>query len=170
MGSMGKKGRKNEATAMLSTFPKFELVPISKYFITLPKALRPSMMPSCRTRRPGSTRITSAESRATSTALETEMPTSAACSEGASLMPSPMNPTAWPLCLRAKRIRFFCAGDMRANTLVSSTSCPSAGSVIRSSSSPVRMWPECDSYLRADVTGDAVIVPGDNLDLNTILL
>ena len=27
-----------------------------------------------------------------------------------------------------------------------------------------------DSYLRADVTGDAVIVPGDNLDLNTILL
>ena len=32
-----------------------------------------------------------------STALSTEMPTSAARSAGASLMPSPMNPTTWPL-------------------------------------------------------------------------
>jgi hypothetical protein len=30
---------------MLNMFPKFELVPISRYFITFPNALRPSMMP-----------------------------------------------------------------------------------------------------------------------------
>ena len=35
--------------AMLNMLPKFELVPISKYFITLPNALRPSRMPACRT-------------------------------------------------------------------------------------------------------------------------
>src|SRR5208282_5915812 len=71
VGSIGKNGRKTEAPAILSIFPKFELVPISRYFITLPKALRPSMMPSCRTRRPGSTRMTSAASRATSAAAGT---------------------------------------------------------------------------------------------------
>ena len=30
---------------MLNTFPKFELVPISRYFIMLPEARRPSRMP-----------------------------------------------------------------------------------------------------------------------------
>ena len=30
---------------MLNMFPKFELVPMSRYFMTLPNALRPSRMP-----------------------------------------------------------------------------------------------------------------------------
>ena len=34
---------------MLNMLPKFELVPISRYFMTLPNALRPSRMPACRT-------------------------------------------------------------------------------------------------------------------------
>ena len=53
----------------------------------------------------------SAASRATSAAPMTEMPTSAACSDGASLIPSPMYPTTWPRRLSARMIRFFCAGD-----------------------------------------------------------
>ena len=36
---------------MLNMLPKFELVPISRYFITLPKARRPSRMPACSTSR-----------------------------------------------------------------------------------------------------------------------
>ena len=47
IGSIGRNGRKNEAAAMLNMLPKLELVPINRYFITLPKALRPSMMPVC---------------------------------------------------------------------------------------------------------------------------
>ena len=88
---------------MLNMLPKFELVPISRYFMTLPKDLRPSRMPSCRTRRLRSSRMMSAASRATSTADDTEIPTSAACSEGASLMPSPRKPTTWPRLLQRQR-------------------------------------------------------------------
>ena len=64
--------------AMLNLLPKLELVPMSRYFITLPKAFRPSRMPVCRTRRLRSRRMISAASLATSTALATEIPTSAA--------------------------------------------------------------------------------------------
>ena len=67
----------------------------------------------------------------------TEMPTSAACSDGASLMPSPMKPTTWPRRLSARMIRFFCAGDTRANTDACSATWPSAASSSRSTSSPV---------------------------------
>ena len=75
---------------MLNMLPKFELVPISRYFITLPNAFRPSMIPACSTPSPRSRSTMSAASFATSTAPATEIPTSAACSDGASLMPSPM--------------------------------------------------------------------------------
>ena len=154
---------------MLNTLPKFELVPISRYFITLPKALRPSMMPSWRTRRPGSMRITSAESRATSAALDTEMPTSAACSEGASLMPSPMKPTAWPLCLRARRIRFFCAGrdareDVRLLGVVSQRGVRHIHEIVT-----CHNVSGVQSYLRANAGGDKVVVAGDDLDLHSIV-
>lgn len=62
MGSMGRKGSTTDATAILSTFPKFELVPIRRYFMTLPNALRPSRMPLWRTLRPGCNNTTSAAS------------------------------------------------------------------------------------------------------------
>ena len=54
---------------MLNMLPKFELVPISRYFITLPDARRPSRMPRCSTRRPVWPRMMSAASRATSAAV-----------------------------------------------------------------------------------------------------
>ena len=75
---------------MLNILPKLELVLIKMYFITLPKALRPSKMPSCKTSKLFSSRMMEAASLATSTPVETEMPTSAVCSDGASLIPSPM--------------------------------------------------------------------------------
>ena len=75
---MGKKGRKMDASAMLNILPKLEEVSISRYFITLPNALRPSMILFCMTRRLGFSRMISASSSATSTALDTEIPTSAA--------------------------------------------------------------------------------------------
>ena len=45
VGSIGKNGKNNDAPAMLNILPKFELVPIKRYFMTLPNALRPSRMP-----------------------------------------------------------------------------------------------------------------------------
>ena len=42
----------------------------------------------------------SADSLATSTAVSTDMPTSAAFMARTSLMPSPMNPTTWPWVLQ----------------------------------------------------------------------
>ena len=75
---------------MLSMLPKFELVPMSTYFMMLPKLRRPSTTPRCTAARLFSSRMMSAAALATSTPFATEMPTSAVCSEGASLMPSPM--------------------------------------------------------------------------------
>ena len=65
-----------------------------------------------------SSRIRSAAARATSAAPSTEIPTSAACSAGASLMPSPMKPTTWPRRFSASRTRSFCCGLTRQNRLV----------------------------------------------------
>ncbi len=124
---------------MLNMLPKLELVPISRYFRTLPKDLRPAMIPAWSTPRPGSSRMMSEASRATSTASATEIPTSAACSEGASLMPSPRNPTTCPCALRARMIRCFCAGETRANTRVCSATRASAASSMPSISLPSTM-------------------------------
>ena len=77
--------------AMLNMLPKFELVPIITYFMMLPNVRRPSSTPRCST-----PEVLIEQDQvgglacATSTAPATEMPTSAACSDGASLMPSPM--------------------------------------------------------------------------------
>ena len=74
---------------MLSMFPKLALVVVKMYFRVFAKVRRPSSMPARRTPRSRSSRTKSAACLATSTAWSTEMPTSAACSAGASLMPSP---------------------------------------------------------------------------------
>ena len=76
--------------AMLTMLPKFALVVMQMYFKVLAKVRRPSRTPAPSTLRSLCSRITSALSLATSTAPSTEMPTSAACKAGASLMPSPM--------------------------------------------------------------------------------
>src|ERR1017187_6497036 len=93
---MGRNGRKSDAAAMLNILPKFELVLMMMYFMMLAKQRRPSSTPSLRTARSFSSRMIFAASFATSTPFITEMPTSAVCSDGASLMPSPMYPTTCP--------------------------------------------------------------------------
>ena len=75
---------------MLSMLPKLELVPMRMYLRVLAKVRRPSVTPWLIAARLGSRRMMSAAERATSVALSTLMPTSATCSAGASLMPSPM--------------------------------------------------------------------------------
>ena len=87
--SSGRKGRNSEATAMLIMLPKLALVVMEMYFIVLANVLRPSSTPRTSTPRSCLRRIMSAASRATSTAVSTEMPMSASCKAGASLMPSP---------------------------------------------------------------------------------
>jgi hypothetical protein len=78
---------------LLNMLPKFELDPIKMYLATLRTVRRPCTTACCTTERSCSSRIRSAASRATSAAPSTDIPTSAACREGASLMPSPMKPT-----------------------------------------------------------------------------
>ena len=58
----------------------------------------------------------SADSFAISTAVSTEMPTSAAFNAALSLMPSPRKPTTWPFRWQAEMILAFCAGEIFANT------------------------------------------------------
>ena len=95
IGAMGTNGRNALAPRTLNMFPKFELAPMRMYFTMLAKTFRPSRTPSSSTIRFFSSRIRSADSLAMSTAVSTEMPTSAARRAGASLIPSPMNPTTW---------------------------------------------------------------------------
>jgi len=75
---------------MLNMFPKFALVAMNTYFSVLAKVFLPARIPSTRTPRSFSSKTISAASLATSMALSTEMPTSAAWSAEASLMPSPV--------------------------------------------------------------------------------
>ena len=42
---MGRKGRNSDAAAMLNMLPKFELVPMTMYFMMLAKQRRPSITP-----------------------------------------------------------------------------------------------------------------------------
>ena len=118
---------------------------------------------------PARARMISAASLATSTAPATEMPTSAACSDGASLMPSPRKPTTWPRARRARRMRFFCAGRHAGEH----ASCarprrPSAESVIRSSSSPSTTRPASRPTWRAHVARDQLVVAGQDLDRHAV--
>src|ERR1700674_5235615 len=93
--------------AIENMFPKFELIAIMMNFMMLPKARRPSVTPRSRTPRSCRSKMMSAASLVTSTALSTEMPTSEVWSDGASLMPSPRKPTTWPRCLNPRMMRFF---------------------------------------------------------------
>ncbi len=99
---------------MLNMLPKLELAPMRMYLRMFTNTLRPSSTPSSSTIRFFSSRMTSADSLAMSTALSTEMPTSAARKAGASLMPSPMKPTTCPFFWSACTTRFLCAGERRA--------------------------------------------------------
>ena len=90
LGNNGKKGKNKEAPAMLNILPKLELVAMNTYFKVLAKVVRPSLTPCTNTPRFFSIKTICAVSLATSAALSTEIPTSAACNAETSLMPSPI--------------------------------------------------------------------------------
>lgn len=117
-GSIGKKGRRMAEPRTLNMFPKLELSVIFKYFMILMKVFLPSFTPSTRTMRLFSSRMMSADSFAMSTAVSTEMPTSASCIAEASLTPSPKKPTVSPFDLRALMMRDFCNGETLAKVVV----------------------------------------------------
>ena len=77
-GSRGRNGRKSDAPAIENMFPKFAEVAMKMYFSVFANVTRPSRTPSTRTPRSFSSRTICAASFATSTALSTEIPTSAA--------------------------------------------------------------------------------------------
>ena len=78
----------------------------------------------------------SADSLATSTAVSTEMPMSAAFMAAASLIPSPIKPTVWPFSRRTDTTRAFWSGVSFANTSVLSAARASSASDIWSRSEP----------------------------------
>ena len=127
IGSMGTKGRKMLAPITLNMLPKLELAAILMYLMMLPNTLRPSITPSSSTSRLFSSRMMSEDSLAMSTAVSTEMPTSAALRAGASLMPSPMKPTTCPFFCRARMMRSLWAGESLAKTVASSAAAASCG-------------------------------------------
>ena len=137
LGASGRKGSSGAAIAMLIMLPKFALVVIEMYLSVLANACRPSSTPWRSRSRSLRSSTTSALSRATSVAPSTEIPTSAACKAGASLMPSPRKPTAWPLRCRARTMRSFCCGSISANSVVRGARCHRASSRIAVISAPV---------------------------------
>ncbi len=105
---------------------------------------------------------TSAASRATSTALRGQMPTSAACRAARSLTPSPRKPVVWPPARSAATIRALCSGVQRAKTVArsatetsSASERPSSESAVTTSSAPTGP-PGCrprSEQIRAAVPG-----------------
>src|ERR1051325_4402280 len=82
------------APSTLNMLPKLLDAPMRTYLVMFANTLRPSSTPSSTTTSDFSSRIMSADALAMSAAVLTLIPTSAACSAGASVMPSPMKPTA----------------------------------------------------------------------------
>ena len=78
MGNRGRKGKKMDAPAMLNMFPKLALVAMKTYFRVLAKVFRPPYTPATSASRLFSSSTISATSFATSAALSTEIPISAA--------------------------------------------------------------------------------------------
>ena len=122
---------------MLNIFPKFALVAIKTYLSVLAKVVRPSLTPSISTPRSFSSNTISAASLATSAAVSTEIPTSAAWSAEASLIPSPIYPTTFPAFRIAIIIRSFWLGSISAKTSVVPTLRSNALSLIWRSSGPL---------------------------------
>mmetsp|Transcript_49179 Transcript_49179/g.87797 ORF Transcript_49179/g.87797 Transcript_49179/m.87797 type:complete len:239 (-) Transcript_49179:313-1029(-) len=138
-GCMGRNGRKMLAPTTLNTFPKFELTAILMYLMMLPKVKRPWCTPRSRTMRSFSRSRTSADSFAMSVAVSTEIPTSACFRAGASLTPSPRNPTVCPCLCKAVTIRDLWNGASLAKTVVSATMLANSSSVMASMSGPTTM-------------------------------
>ena len=137
LGSNGRNGSSKDAPAMLNILPKLALVAIKMYLMVLVNTRRPSFTPFISTDRSLSSSTRSAASLATSTAVFTDMPTSAARSALASLMPSPIYPVTKPAFLSASTILSFWLGSISANICVFFTLANNASSVIIRISLPV---------------------------------
>src|SRR6266446_3237052 len=147
---------------MLNMLPKFELVPISRYFITLPKARRPSRIPAWRTSRSRSSRMMSAASLATSTAVATDTPTSAVWMEGASLMPSQEADDVVATLEREDDAVFLRGGDAGEDgRLLSYRGESAVGHALDLVATDDAGTVEAD--LTADVLGDKLVVAGEDL-------
>ena len=66
-------------------------------------------------------------------------------------------------------MRFFWAGETRANTVASSTTCCKAASVIRSISLSQNYAGRIDADLFANMAGDEFVITGHYFELNAIL-
>ena len=104
-----------------------------------------------------------------STAVSTEMPTSAAFSAGPSLMPSPRKPTTWPLRCSARMMRSFCAGDSLAKTVVAlggfgELRVAHRLDLARRAAISLDGQPD----LAADLARDDLVVAGQDLDLHAL--
>ena len=136
----------------------------------LAKTLRPSITPSSSTMRSFSSKIRSADSLVISVAVSTEMPTSAARSAGASLIPSPMNPTTCPLPRRTRMTRSLWAGERRGER---ASPCPLPRPVRRRTSSPRRhptTWGLLRGQRLAHFAADKVVIPGEDFYRHAMLV
>ena len=86
----GRNGRNILAMSTENILPKLPLTDIFRYFDIFAKVRLPSITPSSRTLRSFSSRIISATSFAISTAVSTEIPTSACLRGRLSFIPSPI--------------------------------------------------------------------------------
>lgn len=89
-GNIGKNGKNDDATMIERILPKLEDKVILMYFMVLPKDFSTNSYSFSRTFKSLWSRIISADSLAISTAVSTEIDTSAAFMAGASLIPSPI--------------------------------------------------------------------------------
>ena len=104
---------------------------------------------------------------ATSTALSTEMPTSAACSAGASLMPSPRKPTDVAAPLEGEQDALLLLRRHAAEQVDRRQARPRAlVAQVRVISSPVSTPLTGTAELVADMLGDALVVAGQDLDVD----
>ena len=150
--------------------PKLLLAPMRTYLRMLAKTFRPSTTPASRTSKDFSSRIMSADAFATSTAVSTLIPTSAACKAGASLMPSPMKPTVCLRDCRALMMRCLWTGETRANSVAPTAASASCASDIFSRSLPSSTKLSGQPDLGADLARDQVVVSRDDLDGHAMAL
>ena len=139
------------------------------YLIMLAKVLRPSITPSSSTIRLFSSRMMSAASLAMSTAVSTEMPMSAVRSAGASLMPSPMKPTMWPLAFKRSHDALLVGGRQLGEHVVRLHALRQFRVAhalhVRAEQDTVRL----QAHLPADLGRHQFVVAGQHLDRHAML-
>ena len=95
--------------------PMFDESRYIRYFLMLPKMPRPSSTAATMEAKLSSVRVIAAASLVTSVpVMPMATPMSAFFSAGASLTPSPVIATKWPLLCQAVTTRSLCAGETRA--------------------------------------------------------